>query len=71
MTDMDTVARSFGHGDLDARVHLKEDYPEEVEDLAVAFNNMAQELQKSEYQRKEFVANVSHELKTPMTTISG
>ena len=71
LKEMATVARSFGHGDLDARVSLKEDYPEEVEDLAVAFNNMAQELQKSEYQRKEFVANVSHELKTPMTTISG
>ena len=71
LKEMATVARSFGHGELDARVHLKEDYPEEVEDLAVAFNNMAEELQKSEYQRKEFVANVSHELKTPMTTISG
>ncbi len=68
---MATAARSFGHGDLEARVRLDDDYPEEVEDLAVAFNNMAQELQKSEYQRKEFVANVSHELKTPMTTISG
>ena len=65
------AARSFGHGDLDARVKLDEGYPEEVEDLALAFNNMAQELQKSEYQRQEFVANVSHELKTPMTTISG
>ena len=71
LREMATVARSFGHGDLEARVRLQEDYPEEVEDLAVAFNNMAQELQKSEYQRKEFVANVSHELKTPMTTISG
>ena len=65
------VARAFGHGDLDARVKLTEDHPEEVEELALAFNNMAQELQKSEYQRREFVANVSHELKTPMTTISG
>ena len=68
---MARVARSFGHGDLNARVRLQEDYPEEVEDLALAFNNMATELQKSEYQRREFVANVSHELKTPMTTISG
>ena len=71
LKQMAGVARSFGHGDLDARVRLTSDYPEEVEDLALAFNNMAQELQKSEYQRKEFVANVSHELKTPMTTISG
>ena len=71
LKQMAHVARSFGHGDLDARVRLTQDYPEEVEELAVAFNNMAQELQKSEYQRKEFVANVSHELKTPMTTISG
>ena len=71
LRQMAQVARSFGHGYLDARVRLSGDYPEEVEDLALAFNNMAQELQKSEYQRKEFVANVSHELKTPMTTISG
>ena len=71
LRQMAQVARSFGHGDLDARVRLGGDYPEEVEELALAFNNMAQELQKSEYQRKEFVANVSHELKTPMTTISG
>lgn len=71
LQQMAQVARSFGHGDLDARVKLDDDYPEEVEELALAFNNMAQELQKSEYQRKEFVANVSHELKTPMTTISG
>ena len=71
LKQMAVIARSFGHGDLDARVKLNSDYPEEVEDLALAFNNMAQELQKSEYQRKEFVANVSHELKTPMTTISG
>lgn len=65
------VARRFGHGDLDARVNLDTDSPAEIEELAVAFNNMAGSLEKSEQQRKEFVANVSHELKTPMTTIAG
>ena len=71
LKQMASVARAFGHGNLDSRVRLTEGHPEEVEELALAFNNMAQELQKSEYQRREFVANVSHELKTPMTTISG
>lgn len=65
------AAVDFGHGDLDARVSLNGSHPEEVEELALAFNNMAESLQQSEYRRQEFVANVSHELKTPMTTISG
>ena len=68
---MAKTARAFGHGDLDARVEMKDHYTQEVEELALAFNNMADSLQKSEYQRQEFVANVSHELKTPMTTIGG
>ena len=68
---MARTARSFGHGDLDARVHLQGRHAPEITDLALAFNNMASSLQKSEYSRQEFVANVSHELKTPMTTIGG
>ena len=68
---MARAAMEFGHGNLKARVKVEDDYSEEMEELALAFNNMAISLQKSEYQRQEFVANVSHELKTPMTTISG
>ena len=71
LREMAKTARAFGHGDLNARVQLEGKHPEEVQDLALAFNNMASSLQKSEYSRQEFVANVSHELKTPMTTIGG
>ena len=71
LRDMAKAANAFAHGNLKARVRVEEDYSEEVEELALAFNNMASSLQKSEYRRQEFVANVSHELKTPMTTISG
>ena len=71
LQEMAKVANAFGHGNLEARVKIEESYSEEVEELALAFNNMASSLQKSEYRRQEFVANVSHELKTPMTTISG
>ena len=71
LRQMTQSAVAFGHGNLNVRVPVDDSYPEDVENLARAFNNMAQELQKSEYQRQEFVANVSHELKTPMTTIAG
>ena len=71
LRDMAKAANAFAHGNLKARVKLDDDYSVEMEELALAFNNMALSLQKSEYQRQEFVANVSHELKTPMTTISG
>ena len=71
LREMAQAARDFGHGNLKARVRTGGNNSEEVDELAVAFNNMAESLEKSEYQRQEFVANVSHELKTPMTTIGG
>ena len=71
LREMTKTASAFGHGDLNARVKISGSCPVEVTELALAFNNMATSLQKSEYQRQEFVANVSHELKTPMTTIAG
>ena len=71
LRDMAAAARRFGHGELDVRVATGGSNTEEIDELAVAFNNMADELEKSEQQRQEFVANVSHELKTPMTTIAG
>ena len=71
LREMAKAAHDFGHGNLDARVQVDTKSSDEIQDLALAFNNMASSLQQSEYQRQEFVANVSHELKTPMTTISG
>ena len=71
LREMAQAAREFGHGNLKVRVRTGGHNSEEMDELAVAFNNMAVSLEKSEYQRQEFVANVSHELKTPMTTIGG
>jgi len=71
LKELAKAASDFGHGNLDARVSVDKGNPQEVQELALAFNNMASSLQKGEYRRQEFVANVSHELKTPMTTISG
>ncbi len=71
LKQMSQAAVAFGHGDLSARVKVNTKCSKEVQELALAFNNMADSLEKGEYRRQEFVANVSHELKTPMTTISG
>ena len=71
LQDMAKTATAFGHGNFKARAKVPEDASEEIQELALAFNNMAQSLEKSDLQHKEFVANVSHELKTPMTTIGG
>ena len=67
---MAVAARQIAHGNFDVRVPTG-NRAAEIEDLAVAFNNMAVALQNSETVRQEFVANISHELKTPMTTIAG
>lgn len=45
--------------------------PDEVKALAGAFNDMVDQVQSSHQSQKDFVANVSHELKTPLTSIQG
>ena len=71
LNEMAEAARKFGQGEFDIRVTGYESRCDEVSALAEAFNSMANSLEKVESQRADFIANVSHELKTPMTTIAG
>ena len=68
--EMVQATRQYAEGDFDVRM---KDYGrnDEMGELAASFNNMAETLQQTERQRREFIANISHELKTPMTTIAG
>lgn len=67
--EMSQAAESFGKGDFDARVEASGD--DEIAILARSFNEMAESLGEFERNRQSFVANVSHDLRTPMTTIGG
>ena len=69
LREMALAAHSFGDGNFSVRVPVSSD--DEIGQLAAAFNNMACSLASGESVRRNFVANVSHELKTPMTTIAG
>lgn len=69
LRNMASAARAFGDGNFAVRVPVTSQ--DEIGELAVAFNNMASSLSSGESVRRNFIANVSHELKTPMTTIAG
>ncbi|WP_407383221.1 ATP-binding protein [Ruminococcus sp.] len=69
LRQMSSAAKKFAVGDFSVRVKVRSD--DEIGELATAFNYMADSLSSSEGMRRAFISNVSHELKTPMTTIAG
>jgi len=66
---INATAKAISKGEFDSRVNLVSD--DEVGDLAKSFNYMADSVQNLENMRKSFIANVSHELRSPMTSING
>lgn len=65
-----SAAKQFARGDYSARIPLPPRY-DEVFEMAVSFNNMAESISNNEAMRRDLIANVSHDLRTPMTTIGG
>ena len=69
LQQMSRAAASFAKGDFTARVQVEGE--DEIARLAQSFNSMAESLDEHETSRRSFVASVSHDLRTPMTTIGG
>ncbi len=66
---MTRASKKFAKGDFTERVTVSG--RDEVAELATAFNHMADSLDNLEKMRNTFLASVSHDLRTPMTTIAG
>ena len=66
---MTYATRNFAKGQFDIKIPVVGE--DEIAELATAFNSMADSLASYEYSRSSFLANVSHDLRTPMTSISG
>ncbi|MCB9419458.1 MAG: HAMP domain-containing protein [Ardenticatenaceae bacterium] len=66
---MADAAEAIAQGDYDQQ--LPPQGPEEVQRVAASFNSMATQVKLSRQAQQDFVANVSHDLKTPITSIRG
>ncbi len=69
MREIKTALENFSKGDFSSRVRVKGN--DEVARLCASFNEMADTLEQVESSRRGFMANISHDLKTPMTSICG
>lgn len=69
LTQMSQAAKKYAQGDFTMRIAVH--HNDELGELGMAFNNMADSLDRLESMRQGFVEDVSHELRTPMTTIAG
>ncbi|WP_102399453.1 sensor histidine kinase [Haloimpatiens massiliensis] len=69
LAEINGVARKISKGEADKRVGIKSN--DEIGELANSFNIMADSLEKVENNRRLFISNVSHEIRSPITSIKG
>jgi len=69
LTHVSNAARELAKGNFDVRVDISS--KDEIGELAATFNHVAEDLGKYENTRRSFVANVSHELRSPLTSMQG
>lgn len=69
LSEINNAAKKLAKGEVEKRVYIESN--DEIGELANSFNMMAESLEKVDLARREFISNVSHELRSPITSIKG
>lgn len=69
LLQMNEATKVIAGGNFEQRIEIKSE--DEIGQLAESFNHMAESLDKYEKVRRDFIANVSHDLRSPLTSIQG
>lgn len=69
LAEINAAAKEIAGGEFQKRLIIKTS--DEIEDLANSFNHMAESLEKIEENRRNLIANISHDIRSPITSISG
>ncbi len=69
VNQMKNAAKAITNGDFSKEVNISTN--DEIGDLAQSFNKMAHELQEVDKLRSDFIANISHDFRSPLTSIKG
>ena len=69
LKEMNSVAKTISSGQFNKRINVRGN--DEIAELGLSLNHMAEELDKIEENRRSFIANISHDLRSPLTSIQG
>lgn len=69
LADVIYAANAVANGKLDTRIHTEG--PQDLQTLSESFNDMASALERSDRERRDMLADIAHELRTPLSVIRG
>ena len=69
LIEINKVAKIMASGDFKKRIYINS--KDEIGQLATVLNNMAESLDEQEKRRREFISNISHDIRSPLTSMKG
>lgn len=69
--ELNSAAKYISKGNFDEKIEIRNNTNDELKELCQTFNKMAENLDSLEKRRREIISNISHDLRSPITSIRG